>query len=263
MYKQQRVCVVIPALNEELSIHQVIQGLLNLKGGSNQTIIDEVVVCDNGSTDSTARVAKHAGASVVYEPTPGYGRACLKAINALTEPDIILFIDADHAFLAHQAMPLISAIARGYDLAIGSRTLGRMEKGALTLPQRLGNQLASAFIYGLWHHEVTDLGPYRAINASSLDKLNMQDQTFGWTIEMQIKAIQHNLQITEIPVDTRRRIGVSKISGTIKGSIKAGMGILGMIAKLWWQEQKNGHSDEVRNALNLPSEGSLTKGGNV
>jgi len=237
MYKQQRVSVVIPALNEAQSIVKVIEGLWQISF-QNLRVIDEIVVCDNGSTDGTAQLAINAGATVVYESDRGYGRACLKALGVINNTDIILFIDADHAFYAQQALPMIDAIAAGTDLAIGSRVLGKMEAGALSGPQKLGNQLASFLIRLIWQHRVSDLGPFRAVNAISLWKLQMQDKTFGWTIEMQIKAIQNNMLISEVPVDTRRRIGVSKISGTVKGTLGAGIGILGMIAKLWWQRRK-------------------------
>jgi len=238
MYQQQQVCVVIPALNEAQSIGLVIADLWALKDQQGITIIDEVVVCDNGSSDQTAQIAKTAGARVVFEAQPGYGRACLKALAAIQKTDIIVFMDADHAFYAHQAMDLIGGIAKGRDLVIGSRVLGKMQPGALTAPQKFGNQLASQLIQLIWREKVTDLGPFRAVSQKALDKLVMQDQTFGWTIEMQIKAFQYNLSVSEVAVDTRRRIGVSKISGTIKGTMGAGIGILGMIAKLWWNQKK-------------------------
>jgi glycosyltransferase involved in cell wall biosynthesis len=243
MYQQQRITVVIPALNEAPSIQKVIDGLWGLKDHHQNNIIDEIIVCDNGSSDDTPTLAKKSGARVVFEPQAGYGRACLKALSSINGTDIILFMDADHAFYAHQALPLIEAITEGMDLAIGSRTMGNMDVGALTVPQQMGNWLAGSLIRLIWQHKVTDLGPYRAISRQALAKLNMQDQTFGWTIEMQIKAIQQKMTVCELPVDTRRRIGVSKISGTIKGTIGAGTGILGMIAKLWWQ-QKNAQQPE-------------------
>jgi len=237
MYIKQRVSVIIPALNEEKAIPHVIKGLQALRNGNKQKLIDEIIVCDNGSTDHTYEVAKQLGAKVVYEPLAGYGRACLKAMNALKQTDIVLFIDADHAFYAQQSLALIQAIDQGYDLAIGSRTLGNMAPGALTGPQIFGNRLASYLIKLIWRREVSDLGPFRAIRYSALKSLNMQNLTFGWTIEMQIKALQKNMQVVETPVDVRCRIGVSKISGTIKGSVGAGIGILSMIAKLWWQQK--------------------------
>ena len=142
MYHKKRITVVIPALNEAPSIRQVIDGLWSLKDHQQLNIIDEILVCDNGSSDDTAMLAKQSGARVVFEPQPGYGRACLKALAAIKHTDIILFMDADHAFYAQQALPLIRAITEGTDLAIGSRTLGKMEAGALTTPQQMGNWLA-------------------------------------------------------------------------------------------------------------------------
>ena len=249
MYKQKKISVIIPALNEEKSIQKVINSLLELKNTTQQTLIDHIIVCDNGSRDSTQSIAKQAGAQVVYEPISGYGRACLKAIDALPTTDIILFIDADHAFYAHQAKPLIQAIDQGFDLAIGSRTLGNIEPGSLTLPQQFGNKLASQLIHLIWQFEVSDLGPYRAISQKALTQLNMKYKSFGLTIEMQIKAIQKNLKIIELPVDTRCRIGISKISGTIRGSIGAGIGILSMIAKLWWQAHQTQFKHENKTAI--------------
>lgn len=239
MYKSQHISVVIPALNEEKSITHVISGLLELDNEKQEPLIDDVIVCNNGSTDRTAILAKRAGARVVNEPLAGYGRACLKAIDNLGKTDIILFVDADHAFYSHQAIDLISKVSDGHDLAIGSRPLGEMQRGALTLPQIFGNHLASFLIRCIWHHPVTDLGPYRAIRYSSLKRLNMCDQTFGWTIEMQIKAIQNHMKVIEVAVDTRKRIGTSKISGTIKGTIGAAIGILSMIFKCWKNDQEN------------------------
>jgi len=236
MYKNKRVSVVIPALNEALSITYVIEDLLALRNEARNQLIDEIVICDNGSTDNTNKIARALGTTVVSEQTPGYGRACLKAIDKMSASDIVLFIDADHAFYAHQAIPLIESIHQGADLAIGSRTLGTMKRGALSQTQIFGNKLASNLIKLIWQHAVSDLGPFRAISNRALKKLDMQDKTFGWTIEMQIKAIQTSMTIVELPVDTRCRIGKSKISGTIKGSIGAGIGILSMIAKLWWSD---------------------------
>ena len=201
-------------------------------------VIDDLVVCDNGSVDATGANAAAAGARVVREPRPGYGRACLAALSALEASDVVLFSDGDYAFEAAQATRLLHCVAEGADLAIGSRTLGRQEDGALTLPQRFGNRIAGGLIRLLWGQRVTDLGPYRAIRAGALARLGMADPTFGWTVEMQIKAILRDLRIAEVPVDTRVRLGESKISGTLRGTIGAGVGILSMIAKLWWRQRR-------------------------
>lgn len=238
MYQQHRVSVVIPALNEELAIVQVVEDLCKLKDANMQPVIDEIVVCDNGSTDQTAQVAIKAGAKVVFQKQPGYGMACLTAISALDTCDIVLFVDADDSCFIPQAMPFLDAIVEGADLAIGSRTLGKIDKGALTTVQRFGNWLSSLLIRLLWRHPITDLGPFRAIRYEALKRLNMLDKRFGWTVEMQVKAIQQQLNIVEHPVDSKVRIGVSKISGTFSGAIGAGMGILGMIAKLRFQQNQ-------------------------
>ena len=200
--------------------------------------IDEIVVCDNASTDRTAAMAAEAGARVVTETGRGYGSACLAGIAALSTVDIVLFADADRSDAAEEATGLVSAVADGADLAIGSRALGIAEPGALTPQQRFGNALASALIRGIWRHHTTDLGPFRAIRRDALDKLGMRDRTYGWTVEMQVKAIQVGMKVVEIPVSYRRRIGVSKISGTVKGTIGAGVKILGMIAVLWWKDKR-------------------------
>lgn len=239
MYRNLTISVVIPARDEEKSIGLVVKELLALQNEQQTRLIDEIVVCNNGSNDLTAQCAKEAGALVVYENKPGYGIACLTAIAALKPTDIVLFTDGDYSFKAAQAVRLLDGIVDGADLVIGSRVLGRIESGALTLPQTMGNRLASFFIKSLWGHQVTDLGPYRAIRSSALECLDMTDTAFGWTVEMQVKAIQQGLQIIEVPVDTKRRIGKSKISGTFRGTIGAGVGILSMIAKLWWQQQQS------------------------
>lgn len=237
MYKDNIVSVVIPALNEEEAIAIVINNLNTLTFNENK-VIDHIVVCDNGSVDKTARIAKELGAIVVTQNTPGYGIACLTAISVLPNCDIVLFVDGDDSCFAEQALPLLSAIVEGYDLAIGSRTLGNVELGALTKPQIFGNWLSSYLITLFWRQKITDLGPFRAIQFSSLQRLNMEDKTFGWTVEMQVKAIIHGMKLTEKPVDSKIRIGESKISGTISGSIKAGIGILSMIAKLYIFQSK-------------------------
>jgi glycosyltransferase involved in cell wall biosynthesis len=236
VYQNKRIAVIIPARDEAQAIKKVINGLWALKDAKGMNIIDDIVVCDNGSTDKTAEISQEAGAHVVSQSRPGYGIACLTALTETNKADILLFIDGDNAFRAHQAVPLIDSIARGADLSIGSRKLGSVERHALTIPQRFGNCLASSLIRIIWGETVTDLGPFRAVSQDALRRLAMEDETYGWTIEMQIKAIQLGMVIEEHPVDTYRRLGHSKISGTIKGTIGAGIGILSMIALLRWRQ---------------------------
>ncbi len=235
MYKGYTVSVVIPALNEEDAIGIVVNKLRELQE-FDQAIIDHIVICDNGSTDNTTQVAKKAGARVSFQQTPGYGIACLTALAELPQCDIILFVDGDDGCFIDQAIPLLQGIVSGDDLAIGSRTLGIIEPGALTQAQLFGNWLSSHLITFFWGQKITDLGPFRAIRSSSLELLNMEDKTFGWTVEMQVKAIIHGLKVSEYPVDSKVRIGESKISGTIKGSVKAGIGILSMIGSLFLKQ---------------------------
>ncbi|RLV61154.1 glycosyltransferase family 2 protein [Parashewanella curva] len=232
MYKDYRVAVVIPALNEENAIGVVTSALTELEF-ENQKVIDDIVVCDNGSTDNTASVAQLAGAITVRQNVPGYGIACLTAIERLPACDIVLFVDGDDSCFVEQAIPMLEGIVKGDDLAIGSRNLGKIEEGALTQTQMFGNWLSSHLITLFWGQKITDLGPFRAIRYSALQAIDMQDKTFGWTVEMQVKAIIHGMNVNEYPVDSKIRIGESKISGTLKGSVKAGIGILSMIGKLF------------------------------
>lgn len=238
------IAAIIPARDEEKAIGAVVSGLKNLLNQQGKPLIDTIVVCDNGSRDRTAEVARQAGASVVCQPVAGYGLACLTAITQLPEIDLLLFMDGDNAFRAEQARPLMEAVTRGADLAIGSRALGNTAPGALTFTQRVGNRLASMLIRRIWGTEVTDLGPFRAISWQAYRRLNMADPRFGWTVEMQVKAIQLGMSVIELPVDTDRRIGRSKISGTIKGTIGAATGILSTIARLWWREFRRAGSLE-------------------
>lgn len=237
MYKSHKVCVVIPALNEEQAIDIVVRKLVELRL-DNLAVIDKVIVCDNGSTDNTATAAIVAGAEVVNQPTSGYGIACLTAMAQLPLCDIVLFVDGDDSCVISQAIQLLEGISQGADLMIGSRTLGTAEAGALTAPQRFGNWLSSHLITLFWGQKITDLGPFRAIRYSSLNLLNMEDKAFGWTVEMQVKAIIHGLKVREYPVDSTVRIGESKISGTLSGSVKAGIGILSMIGKLYFSQSR-------------------------
>ena len=237
MYKGNKIAVVIPALNEEQAIGIVVRDLVSLSADHKQ-IIDNIVVCDNGSTDNTTSVAIAAGAQVVHQSTPGYGMACLSAMAALPQCDIVLFIDGDDSCFVNQAKPLLNAIVDGADLAIGSRNLGNIQKGALTHTQLFGNWLSSQLITFFWREKITDLGPFRAIRFSSLQALNMENESFGWTVEMQVKAIILGMTVKEYAVDSKIRIGQSKISGTITGSFKAGVGILSMIGKLFMTQAK-------------------------
>jgi len=235
MYKQQHITVVIPALNEALSIAKVVAELYALSS-IDGPVIDDVIVCDNGSSDGTGHAAHHAGARVVVERRRGYGYACLCALAAIDITDVVVFVDADDCFFIEQTIVLLDAIDSGADLAIGSRTLGHIDPYALTPAQRFGNRLATVLIDKLWSHSYSDLGPFRAIKWRALETLEMRDTHYGWTVEMQVKAVIERLFVVDVPVDTRVRVGQSKISGTVSGTIKAGIGILGMIATLYWRQ---------------------------
>ncbi len=220
---RRRVSVVIPALDEEQSLPLVLDALP-------RDLIHEIVVVDNGSTDATARVAAEHGARVVPEPVRGYGNACLTGIAALDAPDIVAFLDGD--FSDHpEELPLVLApiLEDRADLVIGSRMTGQREPGAM-LPQALfGNWLATWLILRFWGVRFTDLGPFRAIRADALASLNMADRDFGWTVEMQVKAARNGLRCVEVPVRYRRRVGRSKITGTVVGTIRASYKILATI----------------------------------
>lgn len=221
-----RVAAVIPALNEEASIGLVLMELP-------RSLVERVVVCDNGSTDGTARAARAGGAIVVEEPRRGYGAACLRALSALEAdpPAIVLFLDADRSDDGSEAAAILAPILEGRaDFVIGSRALGDAEPGSLTPAQRFGNRLAAALLRRFYGVRATDLGPFRAIRWETLRSLGMSDRDFGWTIEMQVKAARRGVRTVEVPVRYRRRIGRSKISGTIRGTLLAGGKILGTIA---------------------------------
>ncbi len=224
MRSGQRVAVVIPALNEERAIGRVIADI--------PAWVDRIVVADNGSTDRTADIARTGGAIVVPEPEPGYGAACLRALMHIEDADIVVFVDGDYSDYPEEMVTLVDPIAGSQaDMVIGSRVLGVREAGALTPQQVFGNWLATRLIRVFWGTRYSDLGPFRAISATALRSMQMQDRTYGWTVEMQIKAAMQKLRILEVPVRYRRRIGVSKISGTIKGTIKAGWKILSIIGR--------------------------------
>jgi len=224
------VDVIIPAFNEEKSIAKVI--------GDIPSLVRHVVVANNNSTDRTAEVALAAGAKVVFEPQKGYGKACLTAMNWIkqqgVQPDILVFLDGDYSDYPQELEELIAPITAGKaDLVLGSRAMGEREAGSMTIPQVFGNALATTLMRWMYGAKFSDLGPFRAIQWGKLIALGMVDQNFGWTIEMQIKAHQAGLNYLEIPVRYRKRIGVSKVSGTVKGVIGAGYKIIFTIFKYW------------------------------
>lgn len=224
--------VIIPAYNEQDSIGKVLQAIP-------QELVREVIVCNNASTDKTKEVALFHGATVVDQPLKGYGNACLKGIahvkakSTAEQPDIIVFLDGDYSDHPEEMIKLVQPILEeDMDMVIGSRALGDMENGAMMPQQIFGNWLATNLIRLFYNYHFTDLGPFRAIKWSQLMAIDMQDKTFGWTVEMQVKAAKHKFKVTEVPMTYRRRIGVSKVSGTLRGTILAGHKILWTIFKL-------------------------------
>jgi glycosyltransferase involved in cell wall biosynthesis len=229
-----RVTAIIPAYNEAENISLVVEGLKILVDDAGHPLISEVIVADNNSSDATASNALAAGARVIFVRKKGYGNACYQACRVATG-DVLLFADGDHTADLSQVKDVIQAIQQGADLSIGARV--HAQAGSLTLPQRFGNALACFLIRSIWHAPISDLGPLRAIRRNAYDLIAMRDRTFGWTIEMQIRAVQLGLTTVEIPVSWfPRYAGHSKVSGTVKGVIGAGWGILSMIARLKWRE---------------------------
>jgi len=220
------IAAVIPALDEEDAIGSLLASI-------DRSLIRDVLVGDNGSRDRTAEIALRGGAEVVRVEERGYGAACHGALTRLRDDvTIVLFIDADGSDDPSEIERLIAPIASGNaDLVIGSRAMGVVERGALTPQQRAGNWLATRLIRAIYHHTYTDLGPFRAIRRSLLDRIAMQDRRFGWTVEMQIRALQLGARVVEVPVRYRKRIGRSKISGTVTGVAKAAFWILYTIFK--------------------------------
>ena len=217
-----RIGVIIPARNEAAALPGVLHAILPQ--------VAEVIVVDTASTDGTPEIARRVGARVVAEPRRGYGRACLAGIAALSpEVDTVLFMDADAADRPEDLAVLLAPMVAGEaDLVIGARSLG-VERGALTPQQRFGNALACLLIRLIWGVRYTDLGPFRVIRRDALARLGMRDETWGWTVEMQVRAARIGLRAQEVPVGYRRRIGTSKISGTLSGTIRAGWKILWVI----------------------------------
>lgn len=224
MIAEKKIAVIIPAFNEEESLPNVIHDI--------PTFVDEIIVVNNGSTDKTVEAAINAGATVLTENEKGYGAACLKGIDYLQNRnfDIVVFLDGDYSDYPEEMNLIVNPILNDdYDFVIGSRMIGKREKGAM-LPQALfGNWLASFLIRIFWGYKFTDLGPFRAIKYSSLLSLEMKDRNFGWTAEMQIKAAKLKIRTSEVPVSYRKRIGQSKVTGTIKGTVKASVKILYLI----------------------------------
>ena len=223
-----KIKVIIPAFNEQDSIANVIQDIPSL--------VEEVIVVSNNSTDLTEVNAKQAGATVLTENKKGYGYACLKGMDYISKqqskPDIIVFLDGDYSDYPEELTKIIAPIIEdNIDLVIGSRVKELREDGAMTPQQIFGNWLATKLMSLFFKAKFTDLGPFRAIKYDKLLALNMVDKTYGWTVEMQLKALKQKLSYTEVPVNYRNRIGVSKVSGTIKGSIFAGIKILSWIFK--------------------------------
>lgn len=228
MRQKPIIDVIIPAFNEEKALPLVLAGIP--KEG-----IRSVILCDNGSTDQTAKVAAESGATVISEPRRGYGHACLAGIAHLKnlpqaeQPDLVVFMDGDYSDFPEELPNVAAPILRdGADLVIGSRLLGgRLEPGAMTLPQRFGNWLAPLLISLFWGQKFTDLGPFRAVRWDKLLAMEMQDKTYGWTVEMQVKAAKMRLRCAEVPARYRARAaGKSKVSGTLKGTFLAGFIIL-------------------------------------
>lgn len=222
MRNENQVAVIIPVLNEEQSIGKVISSIPRW--------VDDIIVADNGSTDASAAIAEAHGARIVKQPRRGYGSACLAAIALLKSPDIVVFLDGDFSDHPEEMSFLVDPIIHDLaDLVIGSRILGQQERGALTPQARFGNWLACHLMRCFWKACYTDLGPFRAIRYASLKKLGMRDRDYGWTVEMQIKAAARKIRCLEVPVRYRRRIGKSKVSGTLRGVIGAGCKILFVI----------------------------------
>ena len=220
------VSVVIPVFNERDSLPLVV-------GDIPAGLVSEIVVVDNASTDGTNLVAQRLPVRLIREERRGYGSACLAGVAAIRPdpPDVLVFLDGDYSDHPEEMPLLLNAIEAGADLVIGSRALGRSEAGALLPQARFGNRLACLLILLFYGHRYTDLGPFRAVRWNAYERLGMEDTNFGWTCEMQVKALRKGLKVAEVPVSYRRRVGVSKITGTVSGTLRAGYKILWTIAR--------------------------------
>lgn len=219
-----KIDVIIPAYNEENSVGKVIDDIP-------KDFVREIIVIDNNSTDATFITIQQHSATALQQPIQGYGIACLKGLDYLSKkeikPDIVVFMDADYSDFPEEILKVCAPILENKaDLVIGSRALGKKEKGSMTIPQIFGNWLATTLIRWFYGVKFTDLGPFRAIRYNKLLEINMQDKDYGWTVEMQVKAAKLHLRCAEVSVNYKVRIGVSKVSGTIKGVIFAGYKIL-------------------------------------
>lgn len=226
----KNIKVIIPAYNEEASIGKVIAEIPD--------IVSEIIVVNNNSTDTTAAVAKGAGATVLFQPNAGYGNACLKGMEyvarfgSANRPDIIIFLDGDYSDFPSELTKIVAPILEdNIDFVVGARVKELREAGSMTFPQRFGNDLATKLMKLFFNSKFTDLGPFRAIKYDKLLALNMEDKTYGWTVEMQLKVLKKKFTYVEVPVNYKNRIGVSKVSGTVKGAIFAGVKILTWIFK--------------------------------
>ncbi|MDA9140238.1 glycosyltransferase family 2 protein [Flavobacteriaceae bacterium] len=228
-----KIAVIIPAFNEARSIGQVVAALPKK--------VDQIIVADNASTDATAKIAREHGAVVVHEKKKGYGYACLKGMAFLEDdpPEIVVFLDGDYSDYPEDLETLVDPILKeAVVFSLGARDKKLRERGALTPQQVFGNGLACFLMRWLYKSRFTDLGPFRAIRWETLQSLEMQDKTYGWTVEMQLKILRRKLPYIEIPVRYRKRIGVSKVSGTVKGTLMAGYKIITWIGKFYFSKWK-------------------------
>lgn len=224
-----RIAVVIPALNEEDAIGVVVREVP-------RDLVGEIIVVDNGSIDRTEEVARAAGARVIREPTRGYGAACLTGAMAAQDADVLVFLDGDRSDDPSEMLTVLRPVLDGQaDLVIGSRTADLTEEGALTSTQRLGNRLVTWMIRLLYGLRLTDIGPFRAIRVETFRDLGMEHKTYGWPVEMIVKAAKKGYQVVNVPVSCRKRIGRSKVAGTVKGSLLAGYHLLSTTVRYAWR----------------------------